>query len=97
MHRQRVPIGGVATLRVGPRWIYALVSKERSSRCYPTMAQLRSALVALRERAAHDGVSALAMPRLGCGLDRLAWPDVRSLIVDVFRRTDVHIIVYQWP
>ena len=39
----------------------------------------------------------IAMPRIGCGLDRLKWPQVKSLIEEEF--TDVEnldiIVCYQ--
>jgi hypothetical protein len=98
MRAQSVPVGGVAALRVtSDRWVYALVTKERSSGTYPTMASLRASLTALRARMQRDGVTRLAVPRLGCGLDKLAWPDVRALIADVFSHTDAAITVYTWP
>ena len=97
MRLQGVGIGGVASLRVGGRWVYALVTKERSSGCYPTLGSLRASLLALRARCVRDGVTRLAVPRLGCGLDRLAWSDVRALLLDVFSHTDIHLTVFTWP
>jgi hypothetical protein len=94
MRAQSVPVGGVAALPRDGRWVYALVTKERSAGTYPTLASLRASLTALRARMQRDGVKHLAVPRLGCGLDKLAWPDVRALIADVFQQTDATITVY---
>jgi hypothetical protein len=94
MRAQRVGTGGVASLRRGRRVVYALVTKATSSRCRPTMAALRDSLQALKRRMAADGVTQLAIPRLGCGLDKLEWPAVRALLREVFADTDVSITVY---
>ena len=94
MQRQNVRTGGVAVLRRGRRFIYALVTKKTSSRCWPTLAALRESLLALKRRLASDGVKSLAMPRIGCGLDKLDWPAVRATLQEVFADTDVTITVY---
>lgn len=94
MRSQCVRVGGVASFRHERRFVYALVTKETSSRCLPTLAALRACLVELKRRMARDGVTKLAVPRLGCGLDKLAWPDVRDVMRDVFADTGAHISVY---
>lgn len=35
----------------------------------------------------------LAMPRIGCGLDKLEWSKVKAIIEEVFADTDVEILV----
>lgn len=35
----------------------------------------------------------IAMPQIGCGLDRLHWADVSKIIQDTFQDTDVNILV----
>lgn len=35
----------------------------------------------------------LAMPKIGCGIDRLDWDKVQEIIKDVFRNTDVEILI----
>lgn len=73
--------------------VYNLITKEK---CYekPTLKTLEEALIDLRRLIENDGINKLAMPRIGCGLDRLNWEDVRQLILDVFRDTRVTILVY---
>lgn len=39
-------------------------------------------------------VGKLAMPKIGCGLDRLNWDDVSYLIQDIFKDIDIEIRVY---
>lgn len=38
-------------------------------------------------------VRKLAMPRIGCGLDKLEWSKVRKIIENVFAETDLEILV----
>lgn len=46
-------------------------------------------------RSVMDGLSEkkLAMPKIGCGLDRCCWGDVLQLIDDVFGNSDIEITV----
>lgn len=41
-----------------------------------------------------NGVSKLAIPKLGCGIDRLEWAKVKNLLYDVFDGETVEITVY---
>ncbi len=41
-------------------------------------------LLALLRWAKREHIQSIAMPKLGCGLGKLAWPEVRALIVQVF-------------
>ncbi len=94
MQAQHVAVGGVAVLRFPTRFVYALVTKETSRGCWPTLADLRASLVALRQHVQRNGVKRLAVPRLGCGLDKMKWSDVLPTIVHVFKDTDIDILVF---
>lgn len=37
----------------------------------------------------------IAMPKIGCGLDKLKWTEVEKIIKDVFKDTDIEIVVYE--
>ena len=39
------------------------------------------------------GITKVAMPRIGCGLDRLNWDDVRPMIEEIFKDMDIEILV----
>lgn len=61
----------------------------------PTYTTLRQALESLKYSASssiHD-VKKIAMPKIGCGLDRLDWNKVRPMIQDVFADTNIEILV----
>ena len=39
------------------------------------------------------GITKIAMPLIGCGLDKLKWEKVRKIIIDTFNDTDIEILV----
>lgn len=70
-----------------------LITKERYFH-KPTLETLRQSLEELREKALEMGLAKISMPKIGCGLDKLEWQDVREIIKDVFKATDIEISVY---
>lgn len=42
---------------------------------------------------AKEQIQYLAMPKIGCGLDRLQWGKVREIIKDVFNDVNIEILV----
>lgn len=38
-------------------------------------------------------INKIAMPRIGCGLDRLKWKSVKRIITEVFDDTNIEIVV----
>lgn len=40
-----------------------------------------------------NNITHLAMPKIGCGLDRLKWNEVESLLFSVFKLTNISILV----
>jgi O-acetyl-ADP-ribose deacetylase (regulator of RNase III) len=92
---QNVEVGSVATLYIEEekRWVYYLVTKEHYNG-KPTMETLRASLVACRTHAIEKGVKCIAMPRIGCGLDRLNWSLVKRMIDEVFEESGIEIKIY---
>lgn len=60
----------------------------------PTYETLRQSLEHLRWFCNEFHYIHLAMPAIGCGLDRLEWNKVSEIIKDVFKDTSVNITVY---
>lgn len=48
----------------------------------------------LRQRS--NGVKKLALPRIGCGLDRMDWNKVKEILHDVFGKEEVEIVIYNY-
>ena len=93
---QNVRPGGVAVLHRGERFIYYLVTKEKYWHL-PSYKTLLQSLEAMREHCRQNGVTKLSMPCIGCGLDRLAWDLVESIIKSVFSKENIKITIYTLP
>lgn len=59
-----------------------MVTKERYFH-KPTLETLRQSLEDFRESALELKLLKIAMPKIGCGLDRLEWLDVRKIVQEV--------------
>lgn len=49
----------------------------------------------MRELTESNKITQLAIPRLGCGLDRLDWSRVKNILIDVFKTANVNITVFE--
>ena len=77
----------------GNRYIYNLVTKERYCD-KPNLSTLSTTLEAMKIHASTNGVSTIAIPKHGCGLDQMNWQEVVKLLRDIFAYADVQIAVY---
>lgn len=68
-----------------------LITKERYWE-KPTYKSMREALNIAKIRLPHD-CKKIAMPKIGSGLDKLNFDKVREQIGDVFKDTDIEILV----
>ncbi|MDE6592868.1 MAG: macro domain-containing protein [Oscillospiraceae bacterium] len=73
--------------------VFNLVSKERYFN-KPTYKSLQSCLEDMRRIMEENSITKLAMPKIGCGLDRLKWEKVESLLKETFEGTNTEILVY---
>ncbi|MET3938125.1 O-acetyl-ADP-ribose deacetylase (regulator of RNase III) [Paenibacillus sp. PvP094] len=69
-----------------------LVTKAKFSN-KPTYSSFTRAVQSMRDVCVEQEISKLAMPQIGCGLDRLKWDKVSGIIQDTFADTDVEIVV----
>ena len=75
--------------------VFNLITK-RVSQGKPTLKSLENALWKMKVIVKAEGVTKIAMPKIGCGLDRLHWPEVRAVLENVFGNMDVEILVCVW-
>ena len=60
----------------------------------PTYKSMDQALTMMREVCIHNNITKVAMPTIGCGLDRLSWNRVRDIIINKFSAMDnIEILV----
>lgn len=79
---QKVDIGQSAVLSQDGRFLYYLVTKEKSVG-FPTYGSLKSSLIHVKKHMDDHNVSTLSIPRIGCGLDKLDWEIVSRMIVEI--------------
>lgn len=72
--------------------VFNLITKERYFH-KPTYESLYGSLLIMKRLAIQNGVTKIAMPTIGCGLDRLNWDVVKYYIRQVFSDTDIEILV----
>ena len=75
------------------RYIYNLVTKEKLS-YKPDLQTLATTLQNMQAHATMQGVSAIAIPKIGCGLDQMYWQDVVKMLRRIFAFSDIQIVVY---
>lgn len=58
--------------------------------------QLKQCLLDMKRQMIENDEKYLAIPQIACGLDRCKWSDVSKIIEEVFKDTDIDILVCIW-
>lgn len=77
------------------RKIFNMITKQKYNG-KPTDKTMNTALESLKVSAQQSGVTHLAIPLIGCGLDRLDWSEVKKQIHQTFQDTDINIVAYHY-
>ena len=85
--------GYFAILYKGERNVINLITKERYWH-KPTYSSLKASLLSAKKIAIRYDIKYLAMPVIGCGLDRLQLSKVSAMIKEICADTDIEIVVY---
>ena len=81
-------------LRQGyPNYIDEYVNAKIGGYHKPTMNTMSLALTKMKEICEEKGIVKIAMPTIGAGLDRLNWNSVATLIKDIFKNSEIEILV----
>lgn len=72
--------------------VFNLVTKRKHYH-KPTYESLREALEDMADQIEDLEIEKIAIPRIGCGLDKLDWELVKPIIEDIFEDIDVEILV----
>ena len=59
----------------------------------PTYQSMREALIMMEQSIDGYNIKKIAMPTIGCGLDRLNWNTVRKLIESLYKYKDIEFLV----
>ena len=91
-----IRIGSCAPTQHENRTILNLITKVHYYN-KPMLGSLVFALSDMKKICTEFDIKKIAMPRIGCGLDKLKWKDVKTAILTVFDNTDIEIVVYTLP
>ena len=94
LRSQNKNVGDCAFIEYENRKIYYLVTKKNYYD-KPTYTSMWTSLISMRKLIKDHQVSEIAIPLIGCGLDRLNWGKVKKIIEDVFQNTNLKIIVFK--
>ena len=86
-------VGECAAFDFEGRKIFNMITKFAFNQ-KPFYSDLESCLIAVRQACADAGIVELAMPKIGCGLDRLDWTFVVRLVHDTFVDSGIKVTVY---
>ncbi|XP_069669249.1 uncharacterized protein [Periplaneta americana] len=92
---QKPRVGHMCVLDHEERFIYYLITKKYSND-KPRFEDLVASVQRMKDHCVKHTVKLLAMPRIGCGLDRLEWKEVKPMIEDTFSGVDIKITVYNY-
>ena len=92
--KQSPSIGNICILKRNNKWIYYLITKELYWH-KPTYKSLKSCLEVMKQHIIDNKIKSIAMPQIGCGLDKLKWEVVRKMIKEIFPPdSQINIIIY---
>lgn len=72
--------------------VYNLVTKQYYY-MKPNYSTITSALIDMKNQLIANGEIEIAMPMIGCGLDRLQWDKVKNIIENIFNDTNIDITI----
>lgn len=72
--------------------VFNLITKSKYWQ-KPTYESLQKSLDTLKKCCISLSVKKLIMPKIGCGLDKLQWSNVKSMIKKTFNDLDIEIVI----
>lgn len=75
--------------------VFNLATQEDYWRSRATYEAIRAALTSMRQQADREGITSIAMPRIGAGYGGLSWKKVRTIIDEVFGDWSGDLYVYE--
>ena len=75
--------------------VFNLGTQEDYCHARATCQAIEVALRAMKQRAGQEGITSIALPRIGAGYGGLAWKQVRTIIASVFGNWPGTLYVYE--
>jgi O-acetyl-ADP-ribose deacetylase (regulator of RNase III) len=85
--------GGYFLYKQSSPWILNLATQD--TKFGVKMEYVERCLVGLSEYFGSEGITSLAIPRIGAGLGGLDWHEVKKLIVDILDPIPLEVFVYE--
>lgn len=79
----------------GAPWVFNLATQEDYWRSRATYSAVEQALTTMRARAEVEGITSIAMPRIGAGYGGLSWRKVCEIVERVFAGWPGELYVYE--
>ena len=79
----------------GQPWAFNLATQEGVWRARASYAAIEAALTSMRQQADREGVTSIAVPRVGAGYGGLSWKKVRAVVEAVFGDWPGTLYVYE--
>jgi O-acetyl-ADP-ribose deacetylase (regulator of RNase III) len=76
-------------------WVFILGTQEGYWRSRASYEAIETALRSMRTQADAEGITRIAMPRIGVGYGGLSWKKVRAIVEAVFGDWDGTLVVYE--
>lgn len=86
-------VGGCIRISYEDVCIWNLITKEMHYD-KPTYENLRKSLIILRKKLRKYEISEIALPKIGCGCDKLEWLKVRKILEEIFCKEEIQIYIY---
>ena len=93
LRNQKAEVGQIAILNCNGRKIFYLVTKSKYYE-KPTPWSIHASLLQLKRYMVDHCLTQIAMPKIACGLDKMAWEDVESILRRVFHDQDILVTIY---
>lgn len=87
-------LGDIYVYYQHPYTVYNLASQQ-SWKSVANLAAIRESLEKMIKHAQKNGVNRIGLPRIGAGLGRLPWNEVKQAIIDVCEPSNVEIVVFE--
>jgi O-acetyl-ADP-ribose deacetylase (regulator of RNase III) len=76
-------------------WVFNLATQERYWRGRASYEAIETGLRSMRQQADAEGLTCVAIPRIGVGYGGLSWKKVRTIVEAVFGDWDGTLVVYE--
>lgn len=76
-------------------WVFNLATQEGYWRARASYEAIESALTKMRQRADQEGITSIAIPRIGVGYGGLSWKKVRAIVERVFGDWSGRLVVHE--